>query len=70
MMQTQSNVRESYPAVDLDPFSRENLTNPYPLQEAMREAGPIVWLKPYGIWATARHEHVQAILNDHAAFCS
>ena len=24
---------------------------------------------PIGIWATARHEHVQAILNDHSTFC-
>ena len=63
-------VSESYPVLDADPFSRENLTDPYPLQEAIREAGPIVWLKPHGIWATARHEHVQAILNDHDTFCS
>ena len=63
-------VGESYPVLDADPFSRGNLTDPYPLQEAIRQAGPIVWLKPYGIWATARHEHVQAILNDHRTFCS
>jgi 4-methoxybenzoate monooxygenase (O-demethylating) len=67
MMQT---AVKKYPILDADPFSREHLTNPYPLHEAMREAGPIVWLKPYGIWATARHEHVQNVLNDHGTFCS
>jgi len=70
MMQVPTVVTETYPVLDADPFSRENLSDPYPLQEAMREAGPIVWLKPYGIWATARYEHVQAILNDHETFCS
>jgi cytochrome P450 len=69
-MAMMTQVSESYPVLNADPFSRENLTDPYPLQEEMREAGPIVWLKPHGIWATARHEHVQAILNDHKTFCS
>jgi 4-methoxybenzoate monooxygenase (O-demethylating) len=70
LVQESTGNATSPPVLDADPFSRENLTDPYPLQEAMREAGPIVWLRPYGIWATARHEHVQAILNDHATFCS
>ena len=70
LVQESTGNSTSPPVLDADPFSRENLTDPYPLQEAMREAGPIVWLKPYGIWATARYEHVQAILNDHATFCS
>jgi cytochrome P450 len=56
--------------LDIDPFSRACLTDPYPSHEAMREAGPIVKLKPYGVWATARHEHVHAILNDWKTFCS
>jgi 4-methoxybenzoate monooxygenase (O-demethylating) len=70
LMQESTGNSASHPVLDADPFSREHLTDPYPLQEAMREAGPVVWLKPYGIWATARHEHVQAILNDHKTFCS
>src|SRR5438552_3203142 len=61
---------QTHAELDIDPFSREALTDPFPSHQAMREAGPIVWLKPYGIWATARHEHVQAALNDHERFCS
>src|SRR5262249_38099353 len=70
LVQESAGSSAGHPVLDADPFSREHLTDPYPLQEMMREAGPIVWLKPYGIWATARHEHVQAVLNDHQTFCS
>lgn len=58
------------PVLDIDPYSHENLLNPYPIHEQMREAGPVVWLKPYGIFACARHQEVHAVLNDHATFIS
>ena len=32
------------PATSVDPFSHAFLDNPYPHHEAMREAGPAVWL--------------------------
>jgi cytochrome P450 len=44
----------------VDPFSHEFLANPYPFHEEMREAGPVVWLDRYDIWAMARHEEVRA----------
>ena len=58
------------PVVDVDPFSSEFLTDPYPDHERMREAGPIIWIPKYGIYASARHEEVRAILNDHATYIS
>ena len=54
----------------IDPFSREFLTNPYPFHEELREAGPVVWLDRYDIWAMARHEEVRACLMDWETFCS
>lgn len=54
----------------VDPFSREFLSNPYPFHEELREAGPVVWLERYGIWAMARHEEVRACLMDWETFCS
>ncbi len=54
----------------VDPFSREFLTNPYPFHEELREAGPVVWLDRYDIWAMARHEEVKACLMDWETFCS
>ncbi len=58
------------PTFDFDPFSREFYDNPYPAHEAMREAGPVVWIPRYGIWAMARHDEVHAAFNDWQTFCS
>lgn len=58
------------PVRDLDPFSTEFLTDPYPAYEAMRETGEVVWLAPYDIWAAARHASVSAVLRDAETFCS
>src|SRR5208282_4930324 len=58
------------PASALDPFSLDFLRDPHPAHEALREAGPIVWLDKYGAYAAARHAEVRQILNDPATFCS
>jgi 4-methoxybenzoate monooxygenase (O-demethylating) len=58
------------PTLDLDTFSLEFLLDPYPGHEQMREAGPVVWLSTYGIWASARHAEVQAALQDWETFSS
>jgi cytochrome P450 len=57
-------------AIDLDPFAAEFLANPYPYHHLLREAGPVVRLARYGIFAAARHAEVQAALNDWQSFCS
>ena len=36
----------------------------------MREAGPVVWLEQYGIWAMARHQEVRDALTDWQTYCS
>jgi len=58
------------PEMDIDPFSHDFLTMPYPDHERMREAGPWVWLTQHGILATCRHAQVKAVLSDHANFIS
>ncbi len=58
------------PATSVDPFSHEFLDNPYPHHEAMREAGPVVWLEHYGIWAMARHQEVRDAMTDWQTYCS
>jgi hypothetical protein len=55
---------------DIDPFSRAFLADPYPHQQQLRDAGPIVRLTRYGVWAVARYEQVCAVLNDWQTFCS
>ena len=58
------------PTSAIDPFSLDFLRDPHPAHEALREAGPIVWLEKYGVYAAARHAEVRQILNDPASFCS
>lgn len=59
------------PVLDIDPYAPDNLIDPYPMHERMREAGPIVRLAPYpSVVACARHDEVRAVLNDHATFIS
>ena len=58
------------PVSAIDPFSQAFLHDPYPQHEALREAGPVVWLEPYGIWAMARHQEVRDALTDWQTYCS
>ena len=60
----------AYPTSDLDPFSAAYLGDPHPAQEALREAGPMVRLTRYNVWAAARYQEVFAILNDWQTFSS
>ena len=39
------------PVLDDDPFGPEVLADPYPFHERVREAGPVVYLSRYGVWA-------------------
>lgn len=65
------NETANLPELDIDPYAAENLIDPYPMHQRMREAGPVVKLKPYpSLVACARHEQVHAVFNDHATFIS
>lgn len=56
--------------IDADPYSKEVLADPYPFHHELREAGPVVWLEPYGVWATGRYEQARAVLLDWQTFMS
>ena len=58
------------PTSSIDPFSHGFLEDPYPHHESLREAGPVVWLEHYGIWAMARHQEVRDALTDWQTYCS
>ncbi|GLE52192.1 cytochrome P450 [Mycobacterium montefiorense] len=55
---------------DIDPFSDEFLTDPYPGYQKLRASGHSIWLSSYGIWALARHDSVAEALKNPDAFCS
>ncbi len=63
-------VANGIPTSALDPYSLEFLRDPYPYHARLRDAGPVVWLERYGIWAMARHKEVHAALNDWRTFSS
>jgi 4-methoxybenzoate monooxygenase (O-demethylating) len=58
------------PTSSIDPFSHGFLEHPYPHHESLREAGRVVWLEHYGIWAMARHQEVRDALTDWQTYCS
>ena len=60
-------VRDA-PVLDEDPFSDENIADPYPLFERMREMGPAVFVKPHGYYAVCRHAEAGIVAADYPRF--
>jgi cytochrome P450 len=60
----------SAPAVDVDPYSDAFLADPFPQHALIRDAGPVVWLERYGVWAVGRYDEVFATLMDCETFIS
>jgi len=58
------------PISDVDPFAHDVLEDPTPMHAALREAGPVVHLTRYDVYAFARYEQVHAALVDWQEFQS
>lgn len=56
------------PILDIDPYALDVIENPYPFQKALRDAGPVVWLSKYGVYATGQYEHVRDVFQDDSRF--
>ncbi len=63
-------VSRDRPTLDIDPFSREAMDNPIALDEAIRAAGPVVWVPKYGFWVTGREAVVREVFEDWKRFSS
>jgi len=64
-----SHAIETTPAsLGIDPFSLESLRDPFRFQRELREAGAVVRLEQYGIYAVGRFEETKAVLSDHTRF--
>ena len=50
------------PTLTLDPFDEAFLADPYAYHDALRDAGPVVWLEARQCFGMARHGEVQAVL--------
>ncbi|NEV76819.1 cytochrome P450 [Rhodopseudomonas sp. BR0C11] len=58
------------PHLGIDPFALDYFADPYPEQETLREAGPVVYLDKWNVYGVARYAEVYAVLNDPLTFCS
>jgi 4-methoxybenzoate monooxygenase (O-demethylating) len=63
-------VATAAPVSDVDPFSIEFFEDPHRIHEELRETGPVVFLRRYGVHAVARYAEVHAVLNGWRTFCS
>ena len=56
------------PVLDIDPYSDTNIDDPDAFDAALRDAGPVVWLKKYEMYAVGRFAEVETVLGDDAKF--
>jgi cytochrome P450 len=58
------------PSLDIDPFCQAFFEDPFPAHAALRDAGPVVYLPRYELFAIARYQQVQAALTNWRDFSS
>lgn len=63
-------VTDEIPVLDIDQFAIDNLLDPYPVHEVLREAGPVSFVPKYQSYAVARYDGVKQVLNDWESFTS
>ncbi|MGE4322182.1 MAG: cytochrome P450 [Sphingobium sp.] len=56
------------PVIDIDPYSREVIPDPYPFHERLRETAPVVRIARHGIYATGRFDEVATVIQDYDRF--
>lgn len=56
--------------VTFDPLSPEQLVNPYPTYQRLREEAPIFYAEQFDMWIVSRYEDVVAVVKDHETFSS
>jgi len=65
-----SGVGSGLPGTDADPFGSQILEDPGRFHTALRDAGPLVHLTRYDVYAMGRYEEVHAALTDWQSFQS
>jgi cytochrome P450 len=56
------------PVLNIDPYAVDVLANPYPFHETLREAGPVVRIKPHNVYAVGRFDEAKIVLSDYNRF--
>lgn len=65
-----TNSVANLPHSDVDLFSEEVMSDPYPAFRELRTAGPVVYLDRHDIYAVARYQEARHVLGDWKAFSS
>jgi cytochrome P450 len=63
-------ANESVLDTDIDMFGPEAIADPRPYDTMIREAGPVVYIPQYEVWATGRHDQVEQMMRDWKTFSS
>ncbi|MEB3980138.1 cytochrome P450 [Mycobacterium sp. 663a-19] len=61
---------DTIPRSDVDLFSAEVMADPYPLYRQLRDAGPVVYLDRFDVWAVTRYAEARHVLADWQSFSS
>lgn len=69
-MMSRSSSPGGIQSTDIDPFSDDALADPKPFEDALRELAPVVFLPERDVFASARYDEVQRVLNDWTSFSS
>jgi cytochrome P450 len=63
-------MSSALPFSDVDLWSDEVLSDPYPVWRELRDLGPIVFLPRYDLYAVTRYDDVKTVLQDWQTFSS
>ena len=58
------------PVTQIDIFTDEAVTNPWPVYEQLRELGPVVFLEKYDTYAATTYDAARKVLTSHDTFIS
>jgi 4-methoxybenzoate monooxygenase (O-demethylating) len=61
---------ESVLEADFDMFGPQACRDPRPYDTMIREAGPVVYIPQYDVWATGRHDQIEQMMRDWKTFSS
>jgi cytochrome P450 len=67
---SQDAEKTAWVSSDVDPFSAEFLSDPFPFLQQLRDLAAVVLLPRYGVWSVSRYDEVDLVLRDHDTYSS
>lgn len=56
------------PVLDVDPYSYDVISDPYPFFEKLRDVGPVAYIPKYRAYAVGWHDECRVVLSDYTRF--